>query len=248
MNAVGGQAELRLSMASLDDASLRKQIAQWVSGLGPDRDSTLQWPLVQVEGAAGQHAALMALDVEARLHIDGPLGDYALSYLRRCDARIDGDAGNGVAEGMISGVVRVRGNAGCGAGVAMVGGTLAIYGSAGNCLGAAMRGGEIFARGDVGADAGVCSRGGTMVIGGDCGPRLGESLSKLTIFIRGSAQSLADGMAEAPLRKRDELRLGLLLINAAIRGDAKEFRRVLPKAVLEAQSLELKGEVRPNWR
>ena len=86
-----------------------------------------------------------------------------------------------------------------------------------------------------------------IVIGGDAGENLGDAISNVTIFIRGEAQSLADGVTEAPLRKREQLRLGLLLINASIRGDAKDFRRIVPEAMLRAEQSQ-RGELKPNWR
>ncbi len=89
--------------------------------------------------------------------------------------------------------------------------------------------------------------GGMIVIGGDAGHRLGDAMSNVTVFIRGRAASLADGVVEAPLRKREQLRLGLLLINASIRGDAKEFRRIVPEAVFWAEEAS-RGEINPNWR
>ena len=72
-------------------------------------------------------------------------------------------------------------------------------------------------------------------------------MNNVTIFIRGRAKSLAEGVTEAPLRKREQLRLGLLLINASIRGDAKDFRRIVPQAMLE-EELSNRSEVGPNWR
>ncbi len=204
--------------------------------------------LVEIEDANGQHSALLAIEHAIRLHVLGPLGDYAFSYNLAADARVDGNVGNGVGEGHRGGSVRVRGNAGMGFGVAMRGGTLAVYGKAEDRLAAAMMGGEVLARGDVGADAGVGAIGGTILIGGNAGPRLGEAEGDLIIFLRGKAESLADGMVEAPLRKRDELRLGLLLINASIRGEAKDFRRIIPERTLDAERQRKRGEVDPNWR
>ena len=110
-----------------------------------------------------------------------------------------------------------------------------------------MRGGGIFVRGDVGDEAGVGALGGMIVIGGDAGHNLGDAMSNAIVFIRGAAGSLAAGVTDAPLRKREQLRLGLLLINASIRGDAKEFRRIVPVAMLEAEANE-RGELNPNWR
>ncbi|MDG2221709.1 MAG: tributyrin esterase [Rubripirellula sp.] len=202
---------------------------------------------VNLTDAAGQPNQLMNLDHAVRIEVEGPLGDYACALNSQSDIRISGAAGNGVAEGMVSGKVRVRGNAGAGSGAAMAGGTLAIYGSAGDRCGAGMCGGGIFVRGDVGDEAGVGALRGTIVIGGDSGKNLGDAMSNATVFIRGRAGSLAQGVAEAPLRNRELLRLGLLLINASIRGEAKEFRRIVPIAILRAEQ-SLQGEINPHWR
>ncbi|EKK03501.1 tungsten formylmethanofuran dehydrogenase, subunit C-like protein [Rhodopirellula baltica SH28] len=84
-------------------------------------------------------------------------------------------------------------------------------------------------------------------MGGDAGKRLGDGLNNVTVFLRGKAKSLAPGVIEAPLRKREEVRLGLLLMGASIRGSASEFRRIIPKARLDAEEAGA-GEIRPNWR
>jgi glutamate synthase domain-containing protein 3 len=202
---------------------------------------------IQLAGGAGQHHALMRLNHPVRINVDGKLGDYALAFNAQADVRVTGGVGHGVGEGMISGAVRVRGDAGVGAGTAMTGGTLAIYGSAGDRCGAAMRGGGIFVRSHVADHAGVGSLGGIIVIGGDAGENLGDAISNVSIFIRGKSKSLADGVTEAPLRKREQLRLGLLLINASIRGDAKDFRRIVPETLLAAEQSQ-RGELSPNWR
>jgi glutamate synthase domain-containing protein 3 len=205
------------------------------------------WVRLHIIGANGQNAALMRLDHPVKIQIDGPLGDYAFAFNAQADIRVTGNVGDGVGEGMRSGAIRVRGNAGVGVGVGMSGGTLAIYGSAGHRCGAGMRGGGIFVRGNVGNETGIGALGGTIVIGGDAGERLGDAMNNVTVFIRGKAKSLADGVAEAPLRKKEQVRLGLLLINASIRGDAKEFRRIVPNAVLEMERSK-RGEINPNWR
>ncbi len=240
----------RFSLARINEADLRVRFAEIHSASVEALNSgdTLVSPLIEIEDARGQDSALMAIQTPARLHVKGPLGHYAFSYNHGADARIDGDVGNGVGEGLNGGSVRVRGSAGLGFGVAMRSGTLAVYGAVGDRMAAAMVGGEVFAKGNVGADVGVGALGGTIVIGGDAGPRLGESQGDLIIFIRGKAESLAYGVVEAPLRKRDELRLGLLLINASIRGDAKDFRRVIASSLLEAERNRKRGEVDPNWR
>lgn len=234
--------ELHFSMKGMPPKTLNEKI-HGVPLSGSDEKLTE----IQINDADRQHAAMMRLNHPIRIHVDGPLGDYALAFNAEADVRVTGSVGHGAGEGMISGAVRVRGDAGNGAGTAMTGGTLAIYGAAGDRCGAGMRGGGIFVRGDVGDETAVGALGGIIVIGGDAGEKLGDAMNNVTVFIRGKAESLADGVTEAPLRKREQLRLGLLLINASIRGDAKEFRRVVPKAMLRAER-ERRGEVVPNWR
>jgi glutamate synthase domain-containing protein 3 len=213
----------------------------------PTSASDEKLPLIKLSGATGQHNALMRLNHLVRIQVDGPLGDYAFAFNAGADIRVTGAVGHGVGEGMMSGAVRIRGDAGVGSGVAMTGGTLAIYGTAGDRCGAGMRNGGIFVRGNVGDETGVGALGGMIVIGGDAGENLGDAMSNVTVFIRGKAKSLADGVIEAPLRKREQLRLGLLLINASIRGDAKEFRRIVPEAMLVAEQSQ-RGELNPKWR
>lgn len=202
---------------------------------------------VDVTDLGGQHHALMRLNHPVRINMEGNLGDYAFARNSEADLRLTGSVGHGVGEGMSGGAVRIRGNAGVGAGATMTGGTLAIYGSAGDRCGAGIRGGGIFVRGDVGDQTGVGALGGMLVIGGNAGANLGDAASNVTIFIRGTFKSMASGVTEAPLRKREQLRLGLLLINASIRGDAKEFRRIVPDAMLQAEQSR-RGEINPNWR
>jgi formylmethanofuran dehydrogenase subunit C len=231
-----------LSMQELTDAELRRSICSV-----PVEEGEENFPRVEVLGAAGQHAALMRIDHPVRLRVRGSLGDYAFALNARAIVKLYGDCGHGLGEGMSGGSVRVRGDAGHGAGTAMTGGTLGVYGSAGDRAGGFMRGGGLFVRGDVGNDVGIGAIAGTIVIGGDAGENLGDPLSNVAVFIRGQAASLADGVTETTLRKKQEVQLGLLLISAGIRGDAKDFRRIVPLAKLEAENAA-RGEIVPNWR
>ncbi len=234
-------ADHQFDMSMLSVEQLHQSIHEIPASADEDRVR------LHIIGANGQPAALMRLNHPVKIQVDGPLGDYAFAFNSQADIRITGSVGHGVGEGMRSGAIRVRGNAGVGAGVGMSGGTLAIYGNAGHRCGAGMRGGGIFVRGSVGDETGIGALGGTIVIGGDAGERLGDAMNNVTVFIRGKAKSLAEGVAEAPLRKREEVRLGLLLINASIRGDAKEFRRIVPQVILEMERSR-RGEINPNWR
>ncbi|WP_286177627.1 tributyrin esterase [Stieleria mannarensis] len=234
--------EHEFSMQELFDAELRQAIRSV-----PLKGDEEKLPRVEIQGAEGQHAALMRIDHPVKLRVRGSLGDYAFAYNAQTVIKVFGNVGHGVAEGMCSGSVRIRGHAGHGAGTAMTGGTLGIYGSAGDRAGGAMRGGGLFVRGNVGDDVGLGALAGTIVIGGDAGKNLGNPLSNVAVFIRGKAASLTPGVTEAPLRKKQEVQLGLLLISAGIRGDATDFRRIVPIAKLAAENAA-RGEVVPNWR
>ncbi len=234
--------EHRFDMSQLSALELRSALRSVALA-----DSDEKLTRVDVYGAAGQDHALMGIRHPVQIKLDGPLGDYALAMNHETIVRTEGDVGIGVGEGMTGGAIRIRGNAGNAAGTAISGGTLAIYGNAGDRLGAAMRGGGIFVRGDVGNDCGYAAVAGTIVIGGDAGEMLGHGMNQVTIFIRGQAKSLAPHMVETPLRKREHLRLGLLLINASIRGDSKDFRRVVSQSVLDAEQAN-RGEINPSWR
>lgn len=229
--------------------ALEKTIAASAARPGGDGASGDGLPTIQITGATGRDSFLVNLGIAANIQVDGVLGDYAFAFNRVTNIRMEGNVGDGAGEGMISGAVRVRGNAGVGAGTAISGGTLAIYGIAGDYCGAAMRGGELFVRGNVGAAAGAGSLWGTIVIGGDAGEGLGDAMRGSTIFLRGNAVSLGRGVREAPLREREKLRLGLLLINAGIRGDVKDFRRIVSEATLRSDEAKRpKGELNPSWR
>ncbi|MEM1224636.1 MAG: tributyrin esterase [Planctomycetota bacterium] len=233
-----------IDLAQADEVELRAAINQLSV---PDADSDEQPPLIELLHADGRAASCMGWKSPVRVRAAGDWGHYAWAYNQGPDVHLYGNVGDGIAEGMADGIIRVHGNAGCGAGAAMTAGTLAIYGSAGPRCGAAMRGGGVFVLGDVGDDAGVGALAGTIVVGGDAGRNLGDRLHNVTVFIRGTATSLAPGVTKTSLRKKEEVRLGLLLMSASIRGSASDFQRVIPVARLEAEEAG-QGELRPNWR
>lgn len=237
--------DLVLQSSQLSGRPLELALQSLLTNVKADEGSML---VVHALDTAGQHSALMGLSQSIRVNVGGDLGDFACAYNQAAKVMIRGNVGNGVGDGMTGGAVRVYGRAGDGVGVAMSGGTLAVYGHAGNSCGAAMCGGEIFVRGDVGSQLGVGARRGTIVVGGNAGARVGEAIGQATIYIRGEAESLAPGVVETGLRERERLRLGLLLINAAIKGDANEFRRIVPKAIYEEEKNRPRGEIDPSWR
>ncbi|MEM6691162.1 MAG: tributyrin esterase [Planctomycetota bacterium] len=202
---------------------------------------------VQVTGFPSLDHLLMRTTADVRLLINQSIGDFAFAYSRTTEFRVHGDAGNALAEALAGGAVRIRGNAGDAVGVSMQSGTVAVYGNAKDRCGALMAGGELFVRGNVGDACGLGMVGGTMVIGGNAGKDLGAGMVSGTIFVRGDVESLGSDVVESPVRSRDQLRLGLLLVNASIRGDASDFRRITHCSILEKEKAT-RGEINPKWR
>ncbi len=206
-----GEAAVRARLESICVDELQKDNAPCFRILGLQRETNL----------------LMRLQGSARIWIEGPLGDYAFAMLDGPEVRLSGEMGLGLGEGMVSGSIRVNGNCGDAVGLAMHGGTIAVYGHAGNDCARAMDGGEVFVRGHVGRNAGACALSGALMIAGDAGPGLGDQMQDAVIYVRGSVSSLGRGVVESPISPKDRLRLGLLMINAGIRGEAKDFRRYI---------------------
>jgi hypothetical protein len=49
------------------------------------------------------------------------------------------------------------------------------------------------------------------------------------IYVRGAVASLGRGIVELSISAKDRLRLGMLMINAGIKGEAKDFRRYVAR-------------------
>ena len=234
-----------IDISALDAVQLSDALAR--IDYPPNREESELGPVELLNSCGGKNL-LMGLTHNWRFNVRGDLGDYAVAFNNGAHVRVQGSVGAGLGESMVGGSVRVHGDAGVGVGVGMTGGTIAVYGNAGDGAGSALQGGEIFVRGNVGHNAGTSALHGTLVIGGDAGHNLGDSMMDSTIFVRGSIASLGHGVAEAPLIDRDSVRLGMLLINAGIRGAAKDFRRVIPLRVYEQEQMNRGVIGHPSWR
>jgi glutamate synthase domain-containing protein 3 len=140
---------------------------------------------------------------------------------------VHGNAGPGVAENMMSGVVRITGNASQYAGATAHGGLLVIERSASSRCGISMKGVDIVVRGDVGHMSAFMAQSGRLVVCGDAGDALGDSLYEARLYVRGTSPSLGadcvekvdEGQAQVRTRRASCARPG---VSGA---DAAEFRR-----------------------
>jgi glutamate synthase domain-containing protein 3 len=178
--------------------------------LAPDTNRTL-WHLTNPRG---QHSVAVGLNVPITVTIDGHVGYYAAGMNALAQVIVNGNAGPGVAENMMSGEVRVRGDASMAAGATGCGGLLVVEGNAGARCGISMKGVDIVVRGSVGHMSAFMAQEGTLVVCGDAGDGLGDSLYEARIFVRGQAKSLGADCEEKTMGAQDRAALEALLVRS----------------------------------
>ena len=180
----------------------------------------------QVLNPLGQHAVACGIDADIEVEIMGHVGYYCAGMNKRATVRVDGNAGPGVAENMMSGAVFVSGDASQSAGATGRGGLLVIRGNASARCGISMKGIDIVVGGNVGHMSAFMAQGGTLVVLGDAGEALGDSIYEARLFVRGTVKSLGADCIEKPMRPEHATHLAGLLAKAGIKDVGPDsFRR-----------------------
>jgi len=191
-----------------------------LAALAPETNQT-SW---QILNPRGQHAVAVGVTAPVAITIDGHVGYYCAGMNDGAAITINGNAGPGVAENMMSGTVHVKGDASQAAGATAHGGMLVIDGNAAARCGISMKGVDIIVRGSVGHMSAFMAQSGNLVILGDAGDALGDSLYEARIFVRGKVASLGADCEEKPMTEADRDILTGLLDKAGIAADAGHFR------------------------
>jgi glutamate synthase domain-containing protein 3 len=187
-------------------------------GLGPRR-----WRVVNPNGA---HAVACGLDAEVEVEVEGHVGYYCAGMNKLATVRVHGNAGPGLAENMMSGMVVVDGYASQSAGATGRGGLLVVHGDASARCGISMKGIDIVVRGSVGHLSGFMAQKGGFVVCGDAGEALGDSIYEARIYVRGEVAGLGADCVEKELRDEHLAQVRDLLGRAGIGDvDPSEFRR-----------------------
>jgi methylamine---glutamate N-methyltransferase subunit B len=213
---------LTLSRETVDLAETPlRELHSTLHGLPRDTNRTA-W---RVTNPRGRHAVAVGLDAPLDVVVEGHVGYYAGGMNARASIVINGNAGPGVAENMMSGEVRVRGDASMAAGATAHGGLLVIEGNAGARCGISMKGVDIVVRGSVGHMSAFMAQEGNLVVCGDAGDALGDSLYEARLFVRGTVKSLGADCEEKEMGEAERAILAGVLARAAIT-DVKpeEFR------------------------
>jgi glutamate synthase domain-containing protein 3 len=181
---------------------------------------------IRVTNPAARHNLAVALETEAKILFDGPVGWYAAGMNDGAHVVVEGNCGWGVAECMMSGRVEVHGHAGSGAAASIRGGLVYVEGNAGARAGIAMKGGTLVVGGDVGYMSGFMMQRGTMVVCGDAADGLGDSMYEGVIYVAGSVESLGADAVEQALTDADRAALVAALQPFPIDTPPEAFRKV----------------------
>lgn len=164
------------------------------ASLGPGRR-------VKVRNPAARHNLGVALLSPGAVGFEGSVGYYCGGMNDGATVTVNGSAGWGVAEGMLSGTVEVAGNAGNGAAASIRGGLVVVKGDCAARAGVSMKGGLLLIGGDAGYMTAFMMQRGTIVIVGNAGHALADSMYEGVVYVGGEIESLGnDAVVKVPSR------------------------------------------------
>jgi methylamine---glutamate N-methyltransferase subunit B len=200
-----------------------REVNQRLHGLADGAPGPRRWRIVNPNG---MHAIACGLDADIEIEIEGHVGYYCAGMNKLATLRVHGNAGPGLAENLMSGVVVLDGNASQSAGATGRGGLLVVHGDASARCGISMKGIDIVVGGSVGHLSGFMAQTGRLVVCGDAGEALGDSIYEARIYVRGEVAGLGADCVEKGMRDEHLAELRGLLERAGI-DDVKpvEFRR-----------------------
>lgn len=191
--------------------------------LREDSNDTL-WTVLNPDG---EHSIAAGVDADVTVNVQGSVGYFCGGMNKRANIIVDGSAGQGVGENMMSGRIHVKGDASQSAGATGRGGLLIVDGNASARCGISMKGIDIVVKGDVGHLSAFMGQNGRLVVFGEAGEALGDSIYEARLFVRGAVAGLGADCIEKPLRDDHKAELIQLLatVGEDYKVDVNEFRR-----------------------
>jgi len=187
-----------------------------------DETNQKDWEIINPRGS---HAIAVGVDAPINVTVRGSTGYYCGGMNKQAHIYVDGSAGPGVAENMMSGTVTIDGDASQYAGATGHGGTLVIKGNAASRCGISMKGIDIVVHGNIGHMSAFMAQSGNLVVCGDAGDALGDSIYEARLFVRGSVKSLGADCIEKEMRPEHLNILRDLLEKGGCDARPKEFKR-----------------------
>lgn len=190
--------------------------------LRPDTNQTL-W---RIANPRGRHSVAVGVDAPVTIEIDGHVGYYCAGMNKHARVVVNGNAGTGVAENIMSGTVHVKGDASQSAGATGCGGMLIIDGNASARCGISMKGVDIVVKRSVGHMSAFMAQAGSLIVLGDAGESLGDSIYEARLYVRGKVRSLGADCIEKPMTDHHKAKLAAKLKVAGVTGvDVGAFKR-----------------------
>ena len=187
-----------------------------------DETNQKDWEIINPRGS---HAIAVGVDAPINVTVRGSTGYYCGGMNKQAHIYVDGSAGPGVAENMMSGTVTIDGDASQYAGATGHGGTLVIKGNAASRCGISMKGIDIVVHGNIGHMSAFMAQSGNLVVCGDAGDALGDSIYEARLFVRGSVKSLGADCIEKEMRPEHLNILRDLLEKGGCDYRPEEFKR-----------------------
>jgi len=187
-----------------------------------DETNQKDWVIINPRGS---HAIAVGVDAPINVTVRGSTGYYCGGMNKQAHIYVDGSAGPGVAENMMSGTVTIDGDASQYAGATGHGGTLVIKGNAASRCGISMKGIDIVVHGNIGHMSAFMAQSGNLVVCGDAGDALGDSIYEARLFVRGSVKSLGADCIEKEMRPEHLNILRDLLEKGGCDARPEEFKR-----------------------
>jgi glutamate synthase domain-containing protein 3 len=181
----------------------------------------------QVLNPRGVHNIAVGVDADVVVEIDGDVGYYCAGMNKRATVIINGSAGIGLGENMMSGMIYVKGDASQAVGATAHGGAIVIDGNASGRCGISMKGVDIIVKGSIGHMSAFMAQAGTLAVFGDAGEALGDSIYEAKLYVRGSVKSLGADCIEKPMEDIHRAELFEKFKHAGVAGevDVSEFKR-----------------------
>lgn len=180
---------------------------------------------VVVSNPAGRHAVAVGATAAHEVTIKGNVGYYCAGMNAEASIVVDGHAGPGLAENMMSGRVHVTGNASQYCAATAHGGLIIVDGDASSRCGISMKGVNIVVKGNVGHMSAFMAQTGALVVCGDAGDALGDSLYEAHLYVAGNVASLGADCEEKAMRAEHEDELQQLLKQAGSDMPVSRFTR-----------------------
>lgn len=200
-----------------------RELNSALHALKADTNDTL-WTVLHPDG---EHSIAAGIDAPISLNVQGSVGYFCGGMNKHANIVVEGSAGQGIGENMMSGRIHVKGDASQSAGATGRGGLLIVEGNASARCGISMKGIDIVVKGDVGHLSAFMGQYGRLVVFGEAGDALGDSIYEARLYVRGPVASLGADCIEKPMRDEHKAELIELLANAGedLKIDVSEFRR-----------------------